>query len=565
MAEATAEAGKRKFSVPKIEKSDIMAGITTGIVNVPDGMGSAMLAGVNPVHGIYTLIAGTPLASMTLSTKLMMFNTTSAMTLVAVDGLGSRTGDDRAMALLVIALVAGAFQLILGLLGLGVLTKFVPHSVMTGFLTGISTLIIMGQLWDLTGYSDDLGGTKIEKTARLLANLGEVDPWTTAIGVGSIVLMVILGRTKLANFNLLIALAVGAIVTAIASPPTVELVSSLGGIPRSLPRFDIPELAMIPKMLIAGIAVASVGLLQAAGVAQAYPNPDGSPTSDSRDFMAQGMANISSSMFGGMAGGGSLSGTALHVGAGAKTRMAGVIQGLVVIVVVLVFSDALGYIPMAGLAALLIFAAFSSFKFEAIQTISHTSLTSVLSMVATFIATLLIPLQQAVMFGVVLAAVLFVYKASGDVRIQEITVIDNRLVTSDPPLILPANETTVLDVVGNLFYAGARTFGKMLPDANGVPRAVVVMRLRDQHDLGSTFFKVVEEYGTTIRKNGGQLILAGVEPEVVDRMTRTGLMEKLGPENVYTAGAVIGDSVMEAEKAGDAWLAAHPPAEEPAA
>src|SRR3954469_18133721 len=134
-------------------------------------MASAVLAGVNPVLGIYTVIVGTPVASLTVSTQLMMFNTTSAMTLVAVGGLGTRTGTERVEALIAVALVVGLIQIALGVLGLGMLTKFVPYSVMVGFLTGIASLVIMGQLWDLTGYRDDLGGRGIAKTWRLFANL----------------------------------------------------------------------------------------------------------------------------------------------------------------------------------------------------------------------------------------------------------------------------------------------------------------------------------------------------------------------------------------------------------
>ena len=152
---------------PKIGKADALAAVTTGIANIPDGMASAVLAGVNPVYGIYTLIIGTPVAALAISTQLMVFNTTSAMTLVAVDALGSRQGDDRAVALFTIAQVAGVFQLGLGLLGLGMLTKFVSNAVMVGFLTGIATVIILGQLWTLTGYEGE-GGSRIEHGAGAL-------------------------------------------------------------------------------------------------------------------------------------------------------------------------------------------------------------------------------------------------------------------------------------------------------------------------------------------------------------------------------------------------------------
>jgi SulP family sulfate permease len=175
-------------------------------------------------------------------------------------------------------------------------------------------------------------------------------------------------------------------------------------------------------------------------------------------------------------------------------------------------------------------------------------------MAATFLATLLMPLQQAVMFGVVLAAIVFIYRASIDVRIWELRVEGDRLHISGPPEQLRPEEVTVLDIEGNLFYAGARTLGRLLPAARGVARPVVVLRLRGQHDLGSTFFKVISNYAGQVNQQGGRLILAGIEAEAETRLRRTGLIESIGEQNVFTAGSIIGESVLEAERIGRAWL-----------
>jgi SulP family sulfate permease len=453
--------------------------------------------------------------------------------------------------------VAGAFQFALGLLGLGMLTKFVSNSVMVGFLTGISALIIMGQLWDLTGYEGE-GGSKLEKTAQLLANLRDVDPATTAFGIGSLVLMVLLSRTKLSSYNLLIALVAALAVAWIGGFDSVILVSSLGEIPQSLPSFNLPTFSLIPEMLLAGIAVGAVGLLQAAGVAQAYPNPDGSDNDDSRDFVGQGAANIACSCFNGMAGGGSLSGTALNVGAGARTRWACVLQAVVVMVLVLVFGGLLGRIPMAGLAALLIYSAALSIKLPAITMVSRTSWTSVAGMLVTFLATLVMPLQQAVMVGIALASILFLYRASVDVRVHQMRVDGGRLIVSDPPSELQSDAVTVLDVVGNLFYAGSRTLSKILPDPKQSRHAGVVLRLRNQSEIGSTFFKVISKYADDLRARDGVLLLAGIDPAVKDRMQRAGQLDLIGADRIFLADSVIGESTTDALRSGEEWLAALP-------
>ncbi len=414
----------------------------------------------------------------------------------------------------------------------------------------------MGQLWDLTGYVGE-GGSRLQKTAQLMANLRDVDIATTVIGLGSIALMVVLGRTKFATFNLLIALGVAAAVQWIFDFSSVGLV---GDIPRELPSIHIPQLSLVPAMLLAGVATGIVGLLQAAGVAQAFPNPDGSETSNSRDFMGQGIANIASSFFRGMAGGGSLSGTALNVSAGARTRYAAVMQAIVVVIVVLVFSDLLSMIPNAALAALLIYAAALSIKFDAIAAVRRTSWMSLAAMTLTFLATLVVPLQQAVIFGVVIASILFIYRSSTDIRIQQIKIVGNQLFVSDPPPTLPDNAVTVLDVEGNLFYAGARTLSERLPDATTATRPVVVMRLRGQAEVGSTFFKVIGKYSEQIRDHAGRLILTGVQPTVRERMLRTGNLELIGEENVLMAGEVLGGSTIAGYDLGADWLIGATPA-----
>jgi SulP family sulfate permease len=352
------------------------------------------------------------------------------------------------------------------------LTKFVSNSVTGGLLTGIAALILMGQLWDLTGYSGE-GGSKLEQTAQLLGDPSEVDPATTFFGFGSIALMVALGYSpKVSNFNLLIALGVAILVQVIFG---FDSVAMAGDVPRGLPSLEIPTLSVVPVMLLAGIATGAVELLQAAGVAQAFPIPDGTDISDSRDFSAQGMANVATSFFQGMAGGGSLSGTALNVSAGARTRYAAIVQAGVVLVFILVFAGLLARIPSAALTALLVYAAALSVKRAAIATVSRTSLMSLAAIVLTLASTLVVPLQQAVIFGVVVASVLFICRSSTDVRLFNVSVQDGHLVHSELLVQLPGNQVTVIDVEGNLFCAGMRTLSGRLADAAESHHVVAVL------------------------------------------------------------------------------------------
>jgi SulP family sulfate permease len=231
-----------------------------------------------------------------------------------------------------------------------------------------------------------------------------------------------------------------------------------------------------------------------------------------------------------------------------------VIQAPVVVVLVLVFSGLLSLIPMAALAALLIYSASGAIKFGAIKSVANVTNSTFLTMVVTFIATLVVPLQQAVVLGVVLASVLFIYRASTDVRVSELRNIDGRLFESDPPEVLPSERVTLLDVHGSLFYAGARTLGQKLPDAKSAKQAVVVLRLRGESNVGSTFLIVIGHYAEQVRANGGRLLLSGVDPAVKRRMSRTGHLAEIGEENVFIADHMITKSSDAALAAGAAWL-----------
>lgn len=545
-----------KLQRPDIQKSDITPALTAAIAGIPDGMASAVLAGVNPVYGLYTLMVGMPVAALVASTQIMVVNTTSSMTLIAADGLGSRTGNDRVQALIVLALICGVFQMAMGILGLGFLTKFVSNAVMNGFLTGIAVLIILGQLSDLTGYSS-AGGSRLERTTDLIAHLDQIDIPTTIIGAGSLFLLFALQRTKLASFNLLFALAIALVAAWIMKQfgyTSVALVNSLGEIPRSLPMPELPKLSLIPAMLLTGVATGIVGLLQAAGVAQRFPNSDGSKSDDSRDFLAQGAGNVAGSFFLSMAGGGSLSSTALFAAAGGRNRWGVVLQAPIVVVLILLFSSLLSMIPMAALAALLIYSATLAINLGRVATIRDTNHSSFLTMLITFIATLIIPLQQAVMLGVALAGLLFVYRSSADIRVMQLVRRDGGVAEIDAPVDLPANQVTVLEIYGSIFYAGARTLGQKLPRAGDARNAIVILRMRGHGEIGSTFLSVIGEYATNVRANGGRLLLSGIDPKAKERLASTGHLDLIGVDNVYTAGEIIGHSTEAAMAAGAALL-----------
>lgn len=185
----------RHYFNPRTVISDSVAGFTLGIESIPDAMASALLAAVNPIHGVYAVMLSTPVGALFASSVFMSVQTTSAMSLI-VASVPQVRGDEGMAALLALAIITGILMVIFGLLKAGSLLRFVPHSVMTGFLNGIAILIILGQLGDLTGY-DTQGANKIAQTFDLLRNLNQVDLRTLLIGIATILLIVILEKNPL--------------------------------------------------------------------------------------------------------------------------------------------------------------------------------------------------------------------------------------------------------------------------------------------------------------------------------------------------------------------------------
>jgi SulP family sulfate permease len=541
--------------------SDLLAGLTFALVNIPQSMAHALLATVNPVFGLYTLMLATPIAALFTSSIFMNVSTSSALAVAAGDTLIIYPNNARGTALVTLVLLIGVFQITLGLLRLGWLTRFIPFSVMTGFLTGVAMIIIIGQLGDFTGYYSSYSG-KISQLADVLLNRQSVKWATIMIGVLTILLIYWLGSTRLSKFSLIIALLAASGVAILLNrgfATNIKLVKDIADVPRSLPNLAMPDIALIGQLIVPAIAIGIIGLVQGAGISQNFPNPDGKFSDISRDFFGQGVANVATGLFSGIPAGGSNSGTALMVSAGARSRWANIFAGIAVAIVVLLFANLVELVAMPALAGLVIVAGVQMVNVTAIQTVWRTNKVSRVTMLVTFASTLVMPLQYAVLLGVAISILLFVFQQSNTLRIVEWVVMNEGWPVEQPaPRQLESNHVIVLFVYGNLFYAAADMFEKGLPAADGSRRSVVILLLRGYDDLGSTVIAVLRRYAESLQEHGGKLLLAGVSFTLRNQLQRTGVINLIGEENIFPATDTIGEAGNVALRAARKWLAETP-------
>ena len=538
--------------------SDLLAGLTFALVNIPQSMAHALLAAVNPVFGLYTLMLATPVGALLASSTFMNVSTTSALAVAAGDTLVAYPSADRESVLVTLVLLIGIFQIALGLLRLGWVTRFIPFSVMTGFMTGVAVLIIIGQLGDFTGYYSAYSG-KITQLADLVLNRQSIVWATLVIGLLTIFLIYALGRTRLSRFSLILALVLASGVALLlneAFRANIKLVRDIANVPRALPDLVLPDPSLILPLIVPAIAIGIIGLVQGAGVSQAFPNPDGKFSDVSRDFLGQGAANLVTSFFRGIPAGGSSSGTALIVSAGARSRWANIFGGIAVAIVVLLFANLVELVAMPALAGLVIVAGVQMVNVNAIRTVWQTNTVARAVMVVTFGSTLVMPLQYAVLLGVAISILLFVFQQSNTLRIVEWDIQDTGWPVERPaPKQLESGRVTVLYIYGNLFYAAADTFEKSLPAVEGSKRAVVILLLRGYEDIGSTMIAVLRRYTSSLQANAGKLILAGVSPALRAQLQRTGVLALIGEENIFLATETIGEAGNTALRAAKDWLA----------
>ncbi|MGW4635648.1 SulP family inorganic anion transporter [Nocardia sp. NPDC004415] len=505
---------RNPFAGQRMTKADVGAGVPGAIAGVPDGMASGLLAGVNPVHGLYASMAGRFFGGFGTSTRLMVVTTTSASALAAGSTLTEIAPEDRSAALVLLTLVAGIAMIVAAVLRLGRYTRFVSHSVMTGFLLGIAANIVLGQLPVLLGAPSE-GSVAALKALHVLTHPRGIDWRSALVGVTAIVLLVLLSRGRLRSVASLGALVVPTAVVLAFGWDEVATVADAGAIPTGVPLPHLPDLSVLSPSLLAGaLAVTVIVLVQGAGVAESAPNPDGSRSRIDRDFCAQGIGNIAAGLFRGMPVGGSLGQTAINVTSGARTRWGSVWSGLWILVILVALTGLVGKVPMPTLAAILIVAAAGAFDIDRLVAIWGSGSISRTALGVTFVATLLLPVTAAVGVGVGLSLLLQINQEAMDLKVVRLRVEGDRLVEDTLPKRLSDNEIVIMDVYGSLFYAGARTLQTRLPDPAGAHDPIVILRLRGRTSVSATFLHVLADYARRLDEVGGRLYLSGVDPHV---------------------------------------------------
>ncbi|MBC9955394.1 SulP family inorganic anion transporter [Leucobacter sp. cx-42] len=548
----------RRFGNKTTVPSDVKAGLVLGVESVPDGLAAGLLAGVNPVFGLYGYLIGTIGGALAAGSVLMTVQATGAMAVIISDVPQTQSGDGAGIVLATLAFLTGLTMFGLGLAGAGRLVRFIPTAVLVGFINAVAVSIVLGQLDTVTGYTSS-GDNRVARALDTALHLFEFDWLTVLVGLVTIALVLVLERTPLGTLGMVVAVAVGSGAAALLGPGRIALVSDVAEIPNTLPELALPDLSLTLELVVPALSLALVGLVQGAAICSSIPNPDGRYADPSADFRGQGLANLATGLFQGMPVGGSISATALVRSAGGRSALANLVAAIVMALVILVLGQVIGFIAMPALAGLLILVGIRTVKPRDIAMVMRTGPVQLTVLTVTFVLTLIIPLQYAVIVGVGLAIVLHVARQSNRVVVKrwEFGPHAQLPVETDPPRVLAKSEVVVLVTYGSLFFASAPVFSSQLPEARGdCTGTVVILRLRGKDELGSTVIKVLEKYAADLRSAGGMLLLAGVNQRVHRQLRDTKVLGQLRAERVFTESPQLGESLQRALRYASEWQAA---------
>jgi sulfate permease, SulP family len=510
---------------------DLLAGITVGLVALPLAMAFGIASGVTPQAGLYTAVVAGFLISALGGSRTQIGGPTGAF-VVIVAGIVVRFG---LPGLAMVTLMAGIILLAMGLTGLGSAVRFIPRPVVIGFTNGIAILIVSTQIKDFFGLR--VGAVPSEFLPRMKLLIGHMPSlnWRAlAIGAATLAIMLILPHFTKRVPASIVALLACTVACALFHLPVETIGTRFGGIPRGLPPFAIPDfhaehiLPLIPSAFTVALLAALESMLSAV-VADGMTGDRHNPNVE---LVAQGIANITSPLFGGIPATGAIARTATNIRSGARSPVSGIVHALTLLLVLLVAAPLASYIPLATLAAVLFVVAHNMGEWREIGGILQLGFTSLSVWLVTFALTVFADLTVAVSVGMALAALVYIYRIAETTTVTPVTdeYIRDGLSHSLQGRIIPPY-VTLLRIHGPFLFG---TTEKLVEATSNVEafEPVVILRLRNMTAIDATGIHTIESFAKRLTESGRILLLCGAMEQPSKLLRQPRFLDHVGRENI---------------------------------
>lgn len=523
-------------------KGDLNAGITVGIMLIPQGMAYAVLAGLPPIYGLYASIVPLILYAIFGTSRQLAVGPVAIVSLLVIAGVGeiAEVGTDRFIQLAIMtAFGVGIFQFVMGLFRMGFLVNFLSHPVLSGFTSAAALIIGASQIKNLLGI--DLPRTNYihEIILGTIDKAATIDPITAVIGIGSIALIILIRRWQRTFPSALAVVVIGILFTAVFGLDQ-KGVAIIGEIPRGLPSLDIISFSLsdFQQLLPTILVVSLVGYMESIAVAKAIANKHDYKVDPNQELIGLGIANIGGAFFQSYPTTGGFSRTAVNDQAGAKTGLASIISAVIIMLTVLLLMPLFYYLPMAVLAAIIIVAVAGLFDFREMKELWKTDRRDLAMLTVTFIATLTLGIEEGIGVGVIISLVAVIYSSTKPhgTELGRLGNTRNFRNVSRYPEARTDEEILIYRFDSQLYFANVSHFRNELDElmkARGDRLKLLVLDASAINNIDSTGIHALEELIEDLNENDIKFFIAGAIGPVRDKLKTCGIVSLMGDNNFF--------------------------------
>ena len=511
--------------------SDLVAGLTVGVVALPLAMAFAIASGVKPQAGIYTAIVGGLIVSMLGGSRIQIGGPTGAF-VVIVAGIIAKHG---LSGLLMVTMMAGVILLFLALTGLGQAVRFIPRPVVLGFTNGIALLIASTQIKDFLGLNvAHVPSEFFSRMAVLAASWNTLSGVTVALAVGSLAVVLLVPRLVPRLPGSIVALVLGTLAVSLFGLPVETIGSRFGGIPGGFPTIDVPNFRadLILPLLPSALTVALLAAVESLLSAVVADSMTGDRHNSNAELLAQGVANLIVPVIGGIPVTGAIARTATNFRSGAKTPVAGMVHALTLLVIVMLLAPLATFVPLATLAAVLFVVAYNMGEWREIGSILRLDLADKSVWVITFALTVMADLTLAVEVGMALAALLYIYRVTETSSVSAVTpeyIEDGRMhVLQDKHV---PSYVTILRIHGPFLFGMTDKLIDATADLSKLA-PIVILRLRNMTAIDATGLHALEALSDRLRRSGRTLLLCGARNQPAWLLHQAEFVDHVGDRNI---------------------------------
>ncbi|NTU70856.1 MAG: STAS domain-containing protein [Coriobacteriia bacterium] len=502
---------------------NIAAGIVVGVVALPLAMAFAIASGAAPVQGLYTALVAGLVVTLIGGSRVQIAGPTGAFA-VLLFGVTAKYG---IAGLQIVTILAGALLVLLGISKLGGMVRYIPESVVLGFTAGIAVVIWVGQWPAFLGLPAVGGVALYEKLPALLGVLPQLDPMTTALGVASLLIVVLWPRIPVLGQvpSPMVALVGATLVVAFVQPDGVATIgSAFGGIPRGLPPLTLPHLTMstVVDLLQPAVAVAILGAIESLLSATVADGMIGTKHDPNQELIGQGVANVAAGLLGGFAATGAVARTATNVRHGGTTPVAGLAHAAVVLLFLVVLAPLAVYVPLTALSAVLFVVAFNMSQLGRVaRMVRRAPRSDAAIMLVTMLLAVFADVSVAVEVGVMLAMLNFFRRMTASVQVRELSESDvsaRVAVGGDSEAVLPPG-VIVYAIDGPFFFGAVEAFENALATTGSDPRALILKFVAVPF-VDMTGLIALKDAVDSLEKRGIHVALCGANEDVASRLAR---------------------------------------------